>query len=339
MERVPVDRIAAALADIEVPVGPSNNPPATPPADPPAGDPPPGDPPAPPAEGGGDPQPPAFENPYLKTMRDRFKLSGIELDIPKELEAEGVAPEKVIDYMQTKILEHGSSSDPFLSKYLEASKQEGFDRDKFISSYNEENALLTMPSKDFLRTLYKKRNGKTEANPEGWTDADIDTRLSKMDRIELDEVAESLKTKMKENLTKSTTSPEVIQKRIQIANDAIFKNVEDVAVIMSKESNIGGIPHTQEDAAEFKEVFKQLAAINPETGKPRFTDFFSDDKNLYSSLYLMWKATNEKNGINSWLSDFKENFKAEILSKTKVNPSTQRGNSKQISQPKPEDYV
>jgi hypothetical protein len=333
-----VDPIAASLADIEVPVNPPATPPATPPADPPA---------TPPGDNGGAPQNPAAPeggeaveiNPYIDVMQKRFKLNGIELEVPKELQGKDVSPDVVVDYMQNKILMHNATNDPFLNEYMTASKTEGFNREEFIKSYNDKNAMLNMPSKDFLKESYRQKNGKSEENPNGWTDEDIDTRLNKMDRIELDEQADAIKASLREKMKSPSLNKEQIEKRINIANEAIFKNIEDVSLIMSKENNIGGVPHTQEDAAEFKEVFKKLSAINPETGKPKFTDFFSDDKNLYQSLYLMWKATNSNNGINKWLSDFKEGYKAEILSKTGVNQRRDAGNAKQVSVMKPDDLV
>ena len=268
-----------------------------------------------------------------------MKLSGIDVEIPKELNKPDADPEQVLSFVQEKLTEKAALSDPFISEYLQASKQEGFSREKFLESYGEKFAMLNLPNKDFLMKVYEAKNGKSEENPNGWTKEDIETYLNKMSRIEIDEKAEAMKNSYRDSISKPTVDKEAFTKRVNTANTAITDRVKKLSAIMSKEEDIGGIPHTKEDNEKFTEFFTAVSKVNPETGKTAIQAMLNDDKILYKAMYLLWKAEGTEENIKSWISDFKESYKADVLNKAGVNQRRSGGNTRQVSVMKADDFV
>jgi len=79
---------------------------------------------------------------------------------------------------------------------------------------------------------------------------------------------------------------------------------------MNKMPFIGGIPHSEADRAEFQPIFEQASLINPKTGQPFVRELLADNNTLYQALYLLHKANSGS------ISNFKEEYKADILKKT-----------------------
>jgi hypothetical protein len=279
------------------------------------------------------------ENPIITTFAERLKLKGIDVEVPEELNKPDANPEEVINFIERQLEENVAYSDPFINEYVNASKQEGFSREKFLQQYNHKVSLLNLPSKDFLYNYFKSQNGKSEQNPDGWTDEEINTHLSKLTRIELDTQAGQLKSKLKESIFKPKVDPEALAKKAEIANKALSKRVNTLFDVMSQEKEFGGIPHTEEDAKNFKEFFSAISTINPKTGRPILSTMLNDDKVLYKAMYLLWKAEGTEKNIKAWLSDFKEGYKEDVLNRTRVNQRRDSGNARQVTVMKPEDYV
>ena len=278
-------------------------------------------------------------NPFINTFQQDMKLNGLDIEVPDELKTPDADPQKVIGFMENKLQEKIASKDPFISEYLKAKEMDGFTPEKFIENYSKKVELINLPSKDLLKRLYLMKNGKTEENPNGWEVEDVDNYLSKMSRIEIDEQAENLRKQLKTDLFNTKVDPEIKKQRINTVNKAVEEKINTLKEIMGKEESIGGIPHTKEDAEEFAQFFTDISKTDPETGTNKLSVLINDDKVLYKALYLLWKAESNDNNIKNYISDFKENYKKEVLDKTRVNPRQESGSSRNIQVLKPEDYV
>lgn len=278
-------------------------------------------------------------NPVIDQMRSTFAQQGIEVEIPKEFQGTEVPADKVYQFINDTLQKQQQSSDPLISQWNKA-KTDGLDVNQFIQQKVEQQQLLGLEPKEFLTRLYKARNGKTEQNPTGYTDEAIQEHLNKMSPIEVDEQATAYKAQLGETFNKPTTqsqSPEIIAQQAEVSNKEAEKITTKLFTDMSQRSEIGGIPHGQADIDDFKPVFTDMVMKNPETGKTRVQELLSDDKILYDVLYAYHKMSS--GGLKTYLSQFKESYKAEILDKTGLKPNVTSGSTYTISVPKPEDFA
>jgi len=237
------------------------------------------------------------------------------------------------------------SDDPFINSYLKA-KEQGITPESFLEQRNIVEQVKAMTSKDFLIQDLKRENGATEEKPNGWSDDDISEYVDKMNRIELDQVANKRKESIysqvdSENEGYKARQIETIKANSIEANDGPIKNtIEKLFTDMTSRKDIGGIPHTAEDQSEFKKMFTDVVSLNPETGYPRTRELFNDDKVLYDMLYLYHKANQKGNGgLKNFISTFKEDYKQEILDKTRLAPREVGGSNQQVKLPESGDFV
>lgn len=277
-------------------------------------------------------------NPVIEQMRSTFAQQGIEVEIPDDFKGTEVPADKVYNFINETLNKKIQTEDPFINQYLEA-KNKGLDYNQFIEQKVQQQQLLDLSGKDFLTRLYKARNGKTEQNPNGYTDDAIQQHINKMSPIEVEEAASQYKTQLQENFNKAVPQSAVVtnEDALRVSNDEAHKIADKLILNMSQRQEIGGIPHTQKDIEEFNPVFKDLVEKNPQTGKPRVQELFSDDKVLYDVLYLYHKLNN--GGLRKYLSQFKESYKEEILDKTGLRPKTTGGQTYTYSIPKSEDFA
>ncbi len=312
---------------------PPPNPPNPPnPTDPPPGDPPPNPPAPPPADFQG-----AFEA-SMKTSNPEFKLDekyATMTDIEK------------FNYVKENLTpaEAKPHEDPFIASYLKA-KESGVGVNDFIQQQNVAETIRTMSSRDFLINDLMRENGQTEKNPDGWTKEDIETEVDTMSKIKMDLAAKERKQTLfagieQQNQQAQIANKELIKTQSEEANSGYIKEtIDKLFMDMSEITEIGGIPHSKEDQEIFKQMFTDTVSINPETGYPRTKELFNDDKVLYEVLYLYNKIHGEGEGsLKNFLSSFKEEYKQEILDKSRLSPRKEGGHFKTTKLPKSDDYV
>jgi len=203
-----------------------------------------------------------------------------------------------------------------------------------------------MPSRDFLINDLTRENGKTDENPNGWTKEDIESYVNDMSPIDLDMRANERKQKIYDSIQQENDSLNE-KRKLAIKTSAenmnttsIPQSVDKLFEEMASLKDIGGIPHTAEDQAAFKQMFLDSVSINPETGLPRTNELFNDNKVLYEVMYLYNKIHQKGEGsLRNFLSTFKEEYKQDILDKTGVSPRELGGSFHMASVPKPGDYI
>ena len=279
-------------------------------------------------------------HPYIEAMTTNLKLSGVEYTPPEGFN--DLTPDKQFEVLKGEIISHSNSTeDDFITAYREA-KTKGIRADDFVKGYQSANAIYDLPSNDFMVKYLQVQNGVSEENPNGWSKDDIDTYVGGLSKIELDLEAKRLKVEMRDANKAKPISPEEqvkIDNRLKVANEAIQETSTKLFAKMSKVTDIGGIPHTVEDQQNFQQVFSDLVEINPETGRARVQDFFNSDDVLYKALYLLNKAEGDGSSMKSFLSNFKESYKKDVLEKTRIHPRQDQGNIATSKIPKSEDYA
>lgn len=259
--------------------------------------------------------------------------------LPDEI-AQGTPAQK-LSFLAEVFSKLPERNDPFIKEYMEA-KAAGKTSTDFIKERQQQVNILELPSKDFMIQHLTRKNGRTEENPNGWTPETIRDHVENMNPIDLDLKADELKQTTRTELqtqqqNTQTKAKQEYQSRIQKVNQETMKQADELFGIMKAQTNIGGIPHTDSDQVEFKEVFKQATEINPETGESRLKDLFSDDQALYKALYLLHKANNGE--IDKWMATFRQDYKEKLKDKLRVNQSTQTGQTAYKAIPSPADFV
>lgn len=286
--------------------------------------------------------------PQENTMRSAFEQSMKEVNPDFTIDEGFDKMDEVTRFNYMK--EHMTSQppqvdDPFIDGYLKA-KEQGMTPDDYLNQRNIVENIKAMPSRDFLIFDLQRENGVTEENPNGWTTEDIEANIDKMDRVQMDLTAKERKRKILETI--DSQNEDYAAKRAEIIKEnSIKKNegpikdtIDKLFQDMSSVKDIGGIPHSKEDIDDFKKMFTDVVSLNPETGRPRTSELLNDDKVLYEMIYLYYKAhQKDGRGLKNFLSTFKEEYKQEILDKTRLSPRETGGEATTISLPSAGDYV
>ena len=235
------------------------------------------------------------------------------------------------------------SQDPFIAAYQKA-KEQGMSHQEFIQQQNVAETIKTMPSREFLIQDLLRENGKTEANPNGWDQSKVEEFVDGMNEVQRDLAAKERKGNVMELLNQEseqyqTKVKEKVRTEAEKVNSTTIKTtVEELFSKMAPTKDIGGIPHTPEDQAAFKQMFADAVSINPETGYSRTRELFSNDEVLYKALYLYNKVEGD-NSLRGFLSNFKEEYKQEVLDKTRIAPREEGGSFINVAVPGDDAYV
>ena len=303
-------------------------------------------PPETPPEGGTPPEKPLVKTPA--SFADTF------LNDQQQLNKEFALPEKYSEMSDTEkynfvkdtIVKSSSpqSEDPFVNSYLKA-KEQGVTPQDFIRQQNITETVRNMSDLDFLVEDLLRENGKTEKNPNGWERGTVEEYVNGMNEVDRFQRAKERKDKMMQGLDQQSEQHQTelrakIREQAETANSTtITKTVDELFSKMATTKDIGGIPHTPQEQAAFKQMFTDAVSINPETGYSRTRELFSDDEVLYKTLFLYSKIQEGDNSLRGFLSNFKEEYKQEILDKTRLAPRKEGGKYQQVNVPEPDDMV
>lgn len=212
--------------------------------------------------------------------------------------------------------------DAFVRQYLQASTQEGFNRKEFLSRQNQQANILDMPAREFMFMMHKEEVGKTDENPDGLTDEDINELLDKKTSAELK--MESMQRK--KGIRDYYAQQEEIHAK---ANEKLFleeftkveeENSKLVNTYIDKiknTSNIEGIEFSEADKAQFqkdlpdfmkreiKEVNGKKIAISK--AEMLLQDITSDNEKSMSLMPILWMVANNK--FKGYSSTLKEQVK------------------------------
>lgn len=213
--------------------------------------------------------------------------------------------------------------DPLIKNYLEAKRTPNFNQDEFLKTYTESATRVQEISKMTDREVmynYYKEIGKTEENPEGWTDEQINYQLDKDGPIEIrmkrQERQKQLEAEAESRIQSQIQEQrEKAQKEVQMIQEATNQEITAIKEHFTKNPNFNGL---EVGEAEFTEAFEEYQALSQydENGMRPIYEYFNDEKNLFMAHLLL-----RKNGefLKEMLSSTKSEMAKNILDRTSVN--------------------
>jgi len=173
---------------------------------------------------------------------------------------------------------------PETAKEILKLQQEGkFDEEKYFEQKLEEKKLKSLPSKEFLHHIYKKKNGYSEENQTGWTDEDITQFLDGKNKIELDMMAATEKEQMYKNQEKAKPKEE---KNAPVEDTNYVKNIVET---VKKGETFSGIFVDDKERDTIEQEFLKEATTDPKTQTNQLGKYLGDDNVLYT-MYALYKA-------------------------------------------------
>lgn len=298
-------------------------------------------------------------NPIWDTIAANKKASGEEWDIPKSIisgknEDETELTPEVEYEMLNKAMAKKVEEDPFMSEYREASKEEGFDRETWLKRKSETNEILNKPSKDFLRLILEQQ--KNKEGERKYNDETIDEHLEGKNQIDLDREADIIKQQILDTELQKQKSDDLIKTKTKTDNINTFtekreKETSNVLDEMASIERIGGMPHGEAERKAFEPIFRKLMQVDSKTEGLALDNFFggkdikgtsieqdkAGNQRLYKALFSYFQG--EDGATETYLSQFKEDFKQSILDKTDTAPRKQAGKVAIETPPTNDDFV
>lgn len=261
-------------------------------------------------------------------LQTRKNDDGTDLTLDQEFELFRL---ELLDYT-----ENPYEQDPLVQSYVQAKETEGFDQSKWILDQAKAYTFLSAPSKDIVLQAYRITNEKEGRN---WTEENIQSFVDGMNPIDLDLKADAIREAYQGNMGEATRAQQKdreiqYNKYVEDTSKANIEMAKSVYPEMDKISSIGGVPHSENDRAEFRKSYEELITINPKTGDPYVMELLADNNTLYKAMYLLHAAD------KGLISNFKEDFKKEVLDKTGIKRTQEMGGSVNLPREmQSEDYI
>jgi len=268
---------------------------------------------------------------YWAEMAERLSTDTAKYEIPEPIRTgkNGDAPltraEKFNFLLQT-IHENTrvpELEDAFIKDYI-ANKRVNpdFDPVEWVDQYAKQAVDFTkMDDKTFLFEAYKMENGKSEENPNGWSDEDINTELNRLGRIEMTEKRkqkESLLTSKRNQQIEVLNQQKVIERKSAInkMQEATNLEIDRVSKQFAENKNINGLDLGESDLTDAINEFKVLSTYDDNGNRPLY-DLFNDEANLFKAFLFV-----RKDGalMKEILSSIKSDAALDILKRTSLNP-------------------
>ncbi len=246
---------------------------------------------------------------------------------------EGVTAEteydSLIDFVRTNTTPDFSQFPEEAQEIIKLHQEGKYDPERYFSEKTVQSTDITkLSDRDLLFNLYKARDGKSEANPDGFTDEEIEDHLDKKTKLELRDIAQSARrsvTEAREQKRKQqeTQEREKYAKAFEKMEQTRKDQAQKVVNRFSKRRNIFGVEFSQEDKQKFDKEFLDMVAINKETGTTRIAEMLNDDNVLYSVAALLWKGD-----LSGYITEIKEGVKKNIEKKLDRSLDKGKGSTK-----------
>lgn len=210
---------------------------------------------------------------------------------------------------------------------IELSQKGEYNPEEYFKQNSKRADLLSLPDKDFLFHTLKAENGKSDKNPDGWEDEDIDEFISKKTKIELHHLAKEKKDVLKQVQQQrasehSKQQTELKAQQIEAANKSLNDDARKIVDQNKSSNSFFGIEFSPEDKQKFDRDFFEMLKIDPKEGQSKMNKLIID--NLYQIAGILWKG----DGVKAYLTGMKESVKESIESKLDPTLEQQRGASK-----------
>ncbi len=213
-------------------------------------------------------------SPVWDTLKE---VRGEEFKMPEDLNKEN-EKEKLAEILKGKGAEPELEGDR--KEIYEKLQDPNFDLDSYVEQKNKAKQLLSMPSKDFMATVLKERNGHSEKNPNGWTDEDISTYLEGKSKIDLDIMADREKENIAATVKETPKKEEKKEDKFDIT-DSYIKEITE----KNKETEVAKtIFNDTFKKDEFDKKFHEYSRIDPKTKTNKISQLINNDNTLYEMI-------------------------------------------------------
>jgi len=264
---------------------------------------------------------PVFEK-YRERLKTEYEKSGRQL--PEDLSEDNLLDRASELYAQPRQLH------PEVDKFNKAIEN-GVDPEQYFKTMQGIMEVESMESHALVELSLRQNFGKSEQRPNGWDDAKIKSTLDKMENAGfLDIEAEKIKTTYSEQ--KQQVADNLIRENNIRQNENISRNnverengIKQTLQYLDKIDNIGGLPISQSDKAEFANEFRYLVTPDEKTGTSPLLDMLQSDETLLKvALFLRQGETK----VKEHLTRAKEGVKKDFFSRLDPEPRMpNRGNS------------
>ena len=266
------------------------------------------------------------DSPKYNPFWDEFKAAGgtiPEAIIKGELE-DGKTELQYYNEEVAKGVEEPEVTDPFLKGYNEAE-----DKQAYLRNHTEAQEIMNLDENAGLRKLWSSQ--KDDKGERLITDEEIDQSLNDMTPAKKKMEWQQAKEQITANQTKIAEQQNADRKREFLDKLPEYNKEREVLVgktliQVDDMKDAGGIPITDEFRDNFKKDFLALSNIEPETGQPLINHWLSKDQNVFEALLAHQLVFKDKE-VAGFLSNFKEDYKQNILNKTNLNKKEKPGST------------
>lgn len=246
---------------------------------------------------------------------------------------EGITPETefetLLDFIH-KSLEPNLDGIPDEAREIIELHREGtYNPDEYFKQKGSQVSIESLAPYDLLFNMYRSEQGKSDKNPDGYTDDEIHEYLKGLNKIQIKELADQKKASI--TAYREQTKQQREQEQLRLS-EAQFTNIQKQKEDQAKKivNQLGtsvdffGIEPSSEDRASYNRDFVEMVKLNPKTGTSKLYDALQDDALLYKIGYYIWKGEN----LRGYLTEMKENVKKNIESRLDPTLSTEKGSTK-----------
>lgn len=259
-------------------------------------------------------------------LEEQIKAVVPDYEIPKELKtmkkADGTPlTAKEAHELRVKVIldntEVEADDDEFISNYRKA-KANGVDPNSFVQQYNNQNSILSLPSKDFLHVYFK--NMKTAEGNSRYSEDDINKFFDTKSAIEIDQYAANLKDKIKSSMDFKVSSDRLQQ--IEQLNQQNAKIVNGYVEKLKTDQNLYGIELGE---AEKEDMLKSVGSMfmKDKSGVSEFDRLMSNDNFVLQVAPVLYLLKSGK--LQTIITAMKEGVKSKTLDNLDPNPKSAPG--------------
>lgn len=217
--------------------------------------------------------------------------------------------------------------DPFIQNYLAAKAQDNFNPQEWIQSQAGATSMFDLQGKDFIREYYMQYKLQSDANPDGYSQEDIDTYLNSKNRIELDKESLVLKKVLKDEMAEQDrqhlkTIRDRDETQFQAQEATNQQSITNFVKAHTYAREFFGIEFSEAERTQFFNDLPGLFKRDPQTRMSKMDALLQSESDILKLAALVWKG---EAGIKGHVSHVKETVKAELEQKLGVSNKPQAG--------------
>lgn len=217
--------------------------------------------------------------------------------------------------------------DPFIARLQIAKLQgENFNYSDFLANEKARVDVLNLPDETYMKLFMKQTQGKTEENPNGFTDEDIDAWIQKQDKITMATKVKEMKTQY---LNDIAAEDEKIfneyygntKKSIDDQNKELDGIATEYLKSIEPTNEFHGIPFDEVTKKDFSDKFREWIKRSPETGINKFEEYQQSDDNFKKLAPIFYLVMTGK--LQDVVKSHVDNIKKQILEKLGIESEAQ----------------